>query len=133
MQTPKGQQVSRQTFAKMLRNPFYAGWVVSRETRVKVNHEPLISQELFDTVQERLAGNTNGKIVHKKVNEDFPLRGFVKCVGCGKNLTAAWSRGKGGERFPYYFCWNRDCKNKVYVSREQDRVRVFLAALPSLG
>ena len=76
-------------------------------------------------MQDRLAGNSNGKTSHKKVNEDFPLRGYVKCVGCGRNLTAAWSRGKGGQRFAYYFCWNKQCKGKVTAPREQVEFKYF--------
>jgi site-specific DNA recombinase len=47
------------------------------------------------------------------------LKGFVKCAGCGKNLTAGWSRGKGGQKFPYYWCWNSQCRNKTVIAREK--------------
>jgi hypothetical protein len=70
--TAKGKPVTPQTFEKMLKNPFYAGWVVSGETKVRGNHDALITQEQFNEVQQRLAGKSNGKITHKKINEDFP-------------------------------------------------------------
>ena len=41
---------SKQTFARMLSNPIYAGWVVSGEVTAQGNHEPLISQKLFQEV-----------------------------------------------------------------------------------
>jgi site-specific DNA recombinase len=116
--TRKGHSVSEQTFARLLRNEFYAGWVVSGETRVKGNHEPLISQELFDRVQERLDGKTNGSVPHKRVNEDFPLKGFIRCCSCNKNLTAGWSKGRNDKKLAYYWCWNKDCKNRVTVPRD---------------
>jgi site-specific DNA recombinase len=143
--TRRGRDVTKQTFARLLRNPFYAGWVVSGETRVRGNHEPLVSQDLFDRVQERLEGKTNGKTEHKKLNEDFPLKGFLRCAGCGRNLTAGWARGKSGQKFAYYWCWNRQCQNKTVVAREKVEWRYYqllcmhesnaslLAQLPSLA
>ena len=65
----------------MLCNQFYAGWIVSRNIRVQGNHEPLITQELFDRVQARLSGARNGHVPHKKLNEDVPLKGLVRCAG----------------------------------------------------
>jgi hypothetical protein len=47
------------------------------------------------------------------------LKEFVKCAGCGKNLTAGWSRGKGGQKFPYYWCWNGQCRNKTVIARDK--------------
>jgi hypothetical protein len=131
--TRKGRTVTKQTFARMLKNPFYAGWIVSGETRVRGNHEPLVSQELFDRVQVKLNGSTNGKVSHKKVNEDFPLKGFVKCAGCGKNLTAGWSRGKGGQKFAYYWCWNSQCRNKTVTPREKVEFGFFSLTVRSRG
>jgi site-specific DNA recombinase len=112
-----GRPISRQTQSRMLRNPIYAGWVVSGNTKARGQHESIISQELFDTVQDALDGKNAAPIVHKKVNEDFPLRGFVLCTGCGKKLTAGWSKGRK-EYYPHYWCANKACKAKVGASRD---------------
>jgi len=96
-------------------------------------------------VQERLDGKTTGRVPHKRVNEDFPLKGFIRCCSCNKNLTAGWSKGRNGKKLAYYWCWNRDCKNRVTVSRENAEFRYFellamhvrtarmLAKLPSMA
>ena len=77
------------------------------------NHDPLISQDLFSRVQDRL----NGKSVpHKKVNEDFPLRGFIRCAACDKPLTAGWVKGRT-EKYPRYWCWTKGC-GAVAISKE---------------
>jgi site-specific DNA recombinase len=68
--TRTGRTVSKQTFTRLVRNEFYAGYVVSNDVRVKGNHDPLISEELFATVQ----GKLNGGQPHQKDHEDFPLR-----------------------------------------------------------
>ncbi len=111
--TRKGRPLTKQSFARMLSNPLYMGWIVSGDDRVLGNHDPLISEALFQNVQQRI----NGKACpHKKVNEDFPLRGVVQCAKCGKPLTAGWVRGRK-KLYPRYWCWEEKCK-AVGVSRE---------------
>jgi site-specific DNA recombinase len=116
--TRLGQPLRKQTLSSMLRNPIYAGWVVSGEVKVKGLHLPLVSQDLFDDVQDALAGKTSAPVVHKKVNPDFPLKSFVMCSGCGKKLTAGFAKGRT-ERYPRYWCWNTQCPGKVSASRDE--------------
>jgi site-specific DNA recombinase len=112
--TKKGRPLSKQSFARMLSNPLYTGWIVTGEDRVLGNHDPLVSDELFRSVQDRLNGKARP---HKKLNEDFPLRGVVRCAKCGKPLTAGWVKGRK-ELYPRYWCWETKCK-AVGVSREE--------------
>ena len=37
---------------------------------------------------------------------DFPLRGYVRCEGCGKPLMASWSKGRS-DYYAYYHCRER--------------------------
>jgi len=94
LKTRRGRSLTKQTMSRVLRNQIYAGWVVSGENKVKGLHQPLVTQELFNAVQEALDGKANGSaaapVVHKKVNDDFPLKGFVRCASCEKKLTAGW-------------------------------------------
>lgn len=113
-----GRLINRQTQSRMLRNPIYAGWVVSGNIRARGQHEPIVSQELFDAVQDVLDGKDTAPITHKKVNEDFPLRGFVLCTGCGKKLTAGWAKGRK-ERYARYWCANKKCVTKARASRDE--------------
>jgi DNA invertase Pin-like site-specific DNA recombinase len=113
-----GRVINRQTLSRMLRNQIYAGWVVSGQHRVKGQHQPIISQELFDAVQDALDGKATSPIVRKKLNEDFPLRGFVRCVGCDKKLTAGWAKGRK-EKYARYWCPNKRCAARVSASRDE--------------
>lgn len=70
-------------------------------------HEPLISFETFQRIQERLRGTANVP-ARKDLNQDFPLRGFVDCHGCGKPLMGCWSTGRS-TRHPYYLCQRKGC------------------------
>ena len=114
LRTKKGLPVSKQTFARMVSNPIYAGYVVSGDVRAKGIHEPIILDELYRSVQLRLNPNRGGS--HKKLNEDFPLRGVVRCASCGKFLTAGWVPGRT-KRYAHYWCWTPGCRN-VNVSRD---------------
>jgi site-specific DNA recombinase len=104
--TRTGRPIPKQTFSRMIRNEFYAGWIVSGDVRVKGTHEPLISEGLFTAVQAKLDGGQP----HQKEHEDFPLRGFLRCAGCDKALTAGWVRGRNGQRYARYWCWRKGCK-----------------------
>lgn len=110
--TRTNNKVPKQTFSRMVRNPFYCGWIESDGTRVRGNHEPIVSEELFDAVQQRLTGKSPHQIEH----DDFPLRGFVRCSSCDRNLTAGFVKGRS-KRYAKYWCWTKGC-HKVNVSAE---------------
>ncbi len=99
-------------FAKLLRDPFYAGfteyepWGVPRRVG---HHEPLISPEVYEINQRRLGYNQIHKLVRSGLSEDFLLRGLIICDCCGGHMTASWSTGNGG-KYGFYFCQNRKCK-----------------------
>ena len=116
--TRKDSPLTKQTLSRMLRNQIYAGWVVSGESKVKGLHQPLVTQDLFDAVQDALDGKESAPVVHKKVNNDFPLKGFVLCAGCGKKLTAGFPKGRT-EKYPRYWCWNKQCSGRVSARRDE--------------
>ncbi|MGB8479137.1 MAG: zinc ribbon domain-containing protein [Acidobacteriaceae bacterium] len=60
------------------------------------------------------------------MNDDFPLRGVVRCAICGKLLTAGWAKGRS-ERYPRYWCWTKGC-GAVGIGRD-DLERQFVALL----
>ena len=54
-------------------------WIV-----VEGTHEAIVSKEVFDAVQEKLELNSRKR--SKTHNNNYPLKGLVKCGGCGQNL-----------------------------------------------
>ncbi len=77
--------------ARILRNSHYTG---------VENFPPLISQSLFDKVQEKRTGNH----VVKKY-DDFWLHGIVVCPYCRRKLKPeAVSKPATGKRYRYYSC-----------------------------
>ena len=73
---------------------------------VPAKHEPLITYETYRKIQDRIAGRANVP-ARKDLNQDFPLRGFVTCGGCGRPLMGCWSTARNGMRHPYYLCQNK--------------------------
>jgi site-specific DNA recombinase len=106
----RGLMISKTAFSNLLRNPIYCGNVFLKaykeepEQVIEGIHEPLISEQLFNKVQTILnkgkgAKNTN----YKRLNPNFPLRGFINCPKCQKPLTASTSRGRKNY-YSYYHC-----------------------------
>jgi site-specific DNA recombinase len=126
LRTRKGNPLTKQSWGRLLQNPIYAGWIRSEQNRVRGKHEALVSEETFQNVQDRINGKSRP---HQRLNEDFPLRGFVKCAGCGKNLTGGWAKGRK-ERYARYWCWQKGC-GTVGVSRDELETH-FIALLSSM-
>jgi site-specific DNA recombinase len=116
LNTRRGRRLTKQTLSRLLRNEIYAGWVVSGQNKIKGLHQPLVTQTLFDDVQDALTGKTSAPVVYKKINSEFPLKGFVMCAACGKKLTAGFVKGRK-DRYPRYWCWNSKCTVRVSASR----------------
>ncbi len=109
---PKGPcgEVKQQRVTDILTHPLYAGYISHKDwgvNWVKAHHEPLISLETYEKIQERRKGALKAP-ARKNISLDFPLRGFVLCNDCGKPLTACWSKGKC-KKYPYYLCDTKGC------------------------
>lgn len=98
-----------QTVCRIFRLKFYAGFLVSPTypEEIRGQHVPMITEEQFYKVQAILDGRNNNKTALARrtfENKDFPLRRIVKCGKCGIGLTGAWTTGKSGGRYAYYWC-----------------------------
>ncbi len=123
-----GTPVSTQTFDKMLRNPFYAGWLLVRGwgEPVRGSHQPLVPQSIFDKVQHvmKRRKSTGRRAIN---NPDFPLRHFAKCGECSEFLTGSWSKGRK-KRYAYYGC--RKCERVNIPKKKLEKA--FLKLLEEL-
>jgi site-specific DNA recombinase len=132
LRTTSGKKVSAQTFDALLRKPVLAGWMVVPDwgMREKGAFEPLVSEELFNRVQDVLDGKRLSVTPHIKNSPDFPLRVFIRCAVCETPITGSWSRGRK-KKYPYYRCRNRQCAG-VNV-RKDELERGFLGLLERLA
>ncbi len=104
-------QIPESTYFKILRNIFYKGKIRVPATKeepeiiVDGQHQPLITEELFDRVQDIMDGKRKKQPkLTKPTHPEFYLRKFLVCPHCGRAITGATSTGGSGGKYPYYFC-----------------------------
>ena len=69
-----GKALTQQTFSNMLRNSVYKGMTDSKTVSERRGlHEPLVTDELFDAVQDVLTGRRRKHVPHRRVNPARPL------------------------------------------------------------
>ncbi|MCJ8208554.1 recombinase family protein [Mucilaginibacter sp. RS28] len=124
----KGLKCGRNNFWKALRNPFYCGLVSVPATKNEESetvvgiHEPLISQRLFQDVQQILNSRRTKNPFRQKTKPVFLLRGFLTCPFCGRRFTASISSGRHA-KYRYYHCLVSKCKGRVradYLDKEYE-------------
>jgi site-specific DNA recombinase len=130
----KGFNCSRNNFWKMVRNPVYCGKIYIPATEdeeayyAQGLHDPLISEELFYSVQDVLDGRSRPKPSKVTKKEELPLRGFLVCRKCGNNLTGSASTGKMGVKYFYYHC-QKGCDERFKAREAND---LFVKGLETL-
>ena len=118
--TPKipSQPVTLKTMHKVLVNPYYKGVVTYKGIEYPGNHEPLVSMELWDTVQNILASRLNGE---RNFKHPHYLKSSVYCGYCGERLLVTNTTKKNGTVYPYFTCAgkhakrSKDCKSKAIL------------------
>ena len=93
---------------KILTNPYYQGTVVFRDVTYDGTHTPLVDQETWLRVQQKLDEKNN--VGERPQKYDHYLKGSVYCH-CGSKLMIECPRGKQGERYEYFTCSGRRRKN----------------------
>ncbi|MFE3228567.1 recombinase family protein [Nocardia sp. NPDC059228] len=104
---PAQRPVSASTLHNMLRDPYYVGYVTWKGQIYPGRHEPLISHELFDRVQDMLrqrSANGNRDRVHNHY-----LKGFLFCTRCRdqghtSRLVFNQSTSRNGSKYTYFKC-----------------------------
>ena len=121
----KDGKVSKTTIARILQSSIYYGIVPYKGKLYPGNHEPLISKDLFNTVQDILSGKGLRK---GKSREPFLLSGLMDCNICGCAITAEIKKGK----YIYYHCTNYrgNCSKKGV--REEKLEDMFAELLKGL-
>ena len=122
-----------QKVTNLLGKILYAGYMNIPSWGMKIHpakHEPLISFETYQAIQDRLQGNAKAP-ARKDLHDDFPLRSFVACSGCGKPMTACWSSGRNA-KYPYYLCSTKGCPDYRKSIRKEILERDFENLLSQL-
>lgn len=80
---------------KQFREVDEADWI-----RVEGTHEPIISREIFDIVQEVMGRDTR---VAPNMDRVYPFSGYVRCPDCGQTMIRRTSKSHG-RVYHYYNC-----------------------------
>jgi site-specific DNA recombinase len=112
---PREQPVSDSKLHRMLADPYYAGWVVVDGQLIKGRHPAIVTQELFDRVQDVLAARSKGGN-RDRILQHY-LKGMLYCERCRQagrtsRLVYTEAKGRNGQYYGYFLCRARqdsDC------------------------
>ncbi len=115
----RGLTCGKNNFLVAIRNPVYYGMITIPKYKnedsylVKGLHEPLISEKLFNDVQDALDGRKRKQGIKVMSPEELPLRGFLLCSKCSRFLTGSASKGRN-QYYYYYHCSSQcGCRYKA--------------------
>ncbi len=127
--------VPAETIRRLLSNEIYSGWCVCTKwnLRVKGIHKALISEETHRRILSRLDHRKKTKGVKcLKKREEFPLRGFLRCTRCDRQVSSYWAKGRS-KRYAYYGCPNPGCFTIRKEKMEDQFLDRLQQAVPSAG
>jgi site-specific DNA recombinase len=120
-----GQPLKMSSVHRMLKNPVYVGFVDFKGERFPGRHEPLVSAETWDAVQDLLdSRNQSGERYREHRHY---LKGTIYCARCQRRLCFTRARGKLGQYYDYFFCLGRKEGNGcdlpyLQVATVEDRI-----------
>lgn len=107
---PQVRAVSDSKIHHMLSDPYYTGFVVYKGSIYPGRHEPIVSHDLFDSVQDVLnfrsqRGQRDRVLTHY-------LKGILFCQRCDNfgrtaRLIYTEATGRTGQRYGYFLCRSR--------------------------
>lgn len=120
-----GYKYNKSKIHKILQDSFYYGVMFVNGKYYNGNHEPIISKELFDKVQDII----NGKNRSRYQKHFYPLRDFMTCHKCGCSMTAMEKKGH-----LYYYCTNgkRICDQHKGYMRSEKAEQELSAIFPNI-
>ncbi len=118
LRNANGSKVCRSRIHELLSDPFYYGKMQWKGTLSQGKHDPLITQELFDAVQVKLARKTASPSYRKHLPV---FKAMIDCAECGGLIT--WEIQKGNW---YGHCnHHRQCSQKKYVRQNKVEEQLF--------
>ena len=113
-----GEALSISRLDNMLKNPFYYGLFRNKGELYQGSHEPIITKQLFDSVQRIMKQRSKPRKAKQLLS--FAFRGIFTCGECGRAITVEKKIKKSGRTYIYYRCTkkNRVCSQKYVEERE---------------
>lgn len=102
---------------RILTNQFYAGVLESEGKIFPGKHEPMVTMDQFEKVQQLL-----GRPGVPRKTRSFAFTGMIRCGECGLSVTAEEKTNRYGQQFTYYHCTKRRTDmhcSQAYVTAEE--------------
>lgn len=111
-----GKSWTASSVRKILYNPVYVGKIRSAKGDIyDGKHDPIISDDLFDTVQ--IKGQQNAARVKKEHNLINPFAGLLWCSECGHAMRYNYN----GNGSTFYRCVTYQCRTRSMVAHKVEK------------
>jgi len=111
LRSKNGKQVMKSTLHRLLGDPFYCGYIIWNGEEYEGKHQSIISETLFNNVQEKLKRTYKAGQIKKHFHV---FKGLIKCAECG--CLVSWETQKGHN---YGRCKGyKPCSKKGYIRQE---------------
>lgn len=135
LKTPQGRRrggypLSLSGLYRVLCSPFYAGQITHQGQWYPGKHEPMVSVDQFERVQELLGRTT----APRPKTHVFAYTGIMHCGRCGCSVTAEEKVNRHGTHYTYYHCTHKKrfsgCREGVIEERKlEDEIVRFLRGM----
>lgn len=115
LRSRKGYKVYKSTIHKILKDCIYCGEFSWMGEIYQGKHEPIISKELYEKVQQRFNDHNRPKYAK---DHHFAFTGLLTCSRCGCAITAEIKK----EKYIYYHCTGYKGKCGNSLTREEDLI-----------
>jgi site-specific DNA recombinase len=122
----RGRNLYSSVIHQILRKRLYTGDFDWDGKTYAGTHEPLVTRERWQRVQELLDARAENRV--RKVKHDFPYTGLINCGHCNCLLVGELKKGK----YVYYHCTGNRGKCAEPYTREEVLTRDFAAVLQEL-
>lgn len=125
--TSRGKSIGVRTVELILKNPFYMGMMTVKKQRYPHKYPTLISETLFNRVQEVIANHHKSPVQY--AGKPILLRGLIHCKNCGGMVTGYIKK----QKYVYYSCNNakRICTKKIV--KEENLLAAILKGFDSIS
>jgi site-specific DNA recombinase len=124
--TLRGRKLYVSTLHLILRNRIYTGNFDFNGVTYAGNHEPLVTTELWESVQRILDQRKEHQT--KSIRREFPFAGLIRCGHCGLSMVAELKKG----RYVYYHCTGHRGKCPEPYTRQEALIDEFAGVLGEL-
>ena len=115
----RGKNLTYSFITHILKNRRYLGEYRFKDTVVENAFTPLITKDIFDKCQKRLAVNKKKPAYFKDVQDKYILTGKIFCGYCGSSMSGVSGTSKTGVTHRYYHCRTAKARKSCNKKRIQ--------------